>query len=110
MTDAFACVIKLNSRVEGDRNISECFFLTKMSQKDFISFCMIHFIVFARKVKEMKTFTLGNAFFLLFNASQQPGDLGDILRRIPGLADDIRGSFNFFYSYCSTLAKQLMIY
>lgn len=46
-----------------DCNIFECFFLTKMSQKDFILFSMIQFIVFARKVKEMKKFTLGNDIF-----------------------------------------------
>lgn len=95
MTDAFTPAIKLSSQVEGDCNISECFFLTKMSQKDFISFHMIHFIVFARKVKEMKTFTLGNAFFCCWfcflNAMQQTGDLGVILRRIQGLAD-IKGA------------------
>lgn len=90
MTDAFAQAIKLSSQVEGDCNISECFFLAKMSQKDFISFHMIHFIVFARKVKEMKTFTLGNVFFLFFFF--MPGDLGVVLRRIPGLADDIKGA------------------
>lgn len=73
-----------------------------MSQKDFISFHMIHFIVFARKVKEMKAFTLGNAFFVGFwcavfvvvdfNARQQPGDLGVTLRRIPGPTDGIKGA------------------
>lgn len=95
MTDAFVQAIKLSSQVEGDCNISECFFLAKMSQKDFISFHMIHFIVFARKVKEMKTFTLGNAFFccvLFFFFFLMPGDLGVVLRRIPGLADDIKGA------------------
>lgn len=67
----------------------ECFFLTKMSQKDFLSFSMIHFIVFARKVKEIKTL-LSEMPGFLSNASQQSSDLGVILGRIPRLADGIR--------------------